>query len=203
MLCPHCKTDLQTINLKDTNIDICPSCHGVWLDKGELEKLIETHAPIFNGAGQADENLSKFIEMEKTTDLTNKDEKLWEGEIECPICGKLMQKSRYAVTSDIVIDSCQQGCGVWLDKGEILRIADYLTTAEKPLTQEQKELVKERLNQFNDANKEKVSPLEFLNKRYYSETELEKDLNTTPTGQYVSIIRMVVEGLLYFLMRRV
>lgn len=187
MLCPHCKIALNSINLKDIQIDICPLCHGVWLDKGELQKLIETHAPIDIDAGQAD---------------SKTDEKLWEGEIECPKCEKLMQKSRYAVTSDTVIDSCRNGCGIWLDKGEIIRIADYLATAEKPLTDIQKEQVKERLRMFNEANKEKVSPWQFLNKRYYSEAELEKDLNTTPAGQYVSIIRMVVEGLMYFLLRR-
>jgi Zn-finger nucleic acid-binding protein len=87
MLCPHCKINLQTLTLKDTNIDICPSCHGVWLDKGELEKLIETHAPIFNGAGQAYRT------------GCDKEEKLYEGEIECPRCKKLMQKYRYAYTS--------------------------------------------------------------------------------------------------------
>jgi Zn-finger nucleic acid-binding protein len=187
MLCPRCQIVLNSIILKDIQIDICPVCHGVWLDKGELQKLIETHAPIDIDAGQADRKI---------------DEKLWEGEIACPICGKLMQKFRYAVTSDIVIDSCREGCGVWLDKGEIIRIADYLATAEEPLSNIQKEQVKERLRTFKEANKNRDSFMQFLNLKSYSQTELEKDLNTTPAGQYVLIIRMVVQGLLYFLLRK-
>ncbi len=201
MLCPRDKIVLNSINLKDIQIDICPLCHGVWLDADELQRILEIDRnelkPIVT-----DGNWLNFIETQKKTGTQIKEEKLWESDIACPICGKLMQKSRYAVTSDTVIDSCKDGCSIWLDKGEILRIADYLATAEKPLTDIQKEQVKERLRTFKEANIEKDSLMQFLNKRYYSQTELENDLNATPGGQYVSIVRMVIQGLLYFLLRR-
>jgi Zn-finger nucleic acid-binding protein len=29
-------------------IDYCPQCRGVWLDRGELDKIIERSAPEFN-----------------------------------------------------------------------------------------------------------------------------------------------------------
>ena len=41
MICPRCNTHLQISNTHDIEIDYCPNCRGVWLDKGELEKIIE------------------------------------------------------------------------------------------------------------------------------------------------------------------
>lgn len=41
--CPKCRVPLFTVNYKDTTIqiDFCNQCEGVWLDKGELEKIIK------------------------------------------------------------------------------------------------------------------------------------------------------------------
>ncbi len=42
MKCPLCKTvDLLTISIQGIEIDCCPDCNGVWLDKGELDVIID------------------------------------------------------------------------------------------------------------------------------------------------------------------
>lgn len=42
MKCPHCtETTLVMTERQGIEIDYCPSCRGVWLDRGELDKLIE------------------------------------------------------------------------------------------------------------------------------------------------------------------
>ncbi|AJC19980.1 zf-TFIIB domain-containing protein [Pandoraea pulmonicola] len=42
MKCPVCGTpDLLMTERQGVEIDYCPSCRGVWLDRGELDKLIE------------------------------------------------------------------------------------------------------------------------------------------------------------------
>lgn len=42
MLCPVCKTtELKMTDRQGIEIDYCPQCRGVWLDRGELDKLIE------------------------------------------------------------------------------------------------------------------------------------------------------------------
>ena len=41
MLCPFDATDLKVVNRQGIDIDWCPACKGVWLERGELEKLIE------------------------------------------------------------------------------------------------------------------------------------------------------------------
>jgi hypothetical protein len=42
MQCPVCKdTQLVISERQGIEIDYCPSCRGVWLDRGELDKLID------------------------------------------------------------------------------------------------------------------------------------------------------------------
>ena len=41
MQCPIDQTDLRPTDRQGIEIDWCPTCRGVWLDRGELDKLIE------------------------------------------------------------------------------------------------------------------------------------------------------------------
>jgi hypothetical protein len=42
MKCPICdNVDLQMTERQGVEIDYCPKCRGVWLDRGELDKIIE------------------------------------------------------------------------------------------------------------------------------------------------------------------
>jgi uncharacterized protein len=41
LLCPSCKVDLVMSDRSGIEIDYCPKCRGVWLDRGELDKIIE------------------------------------------------------------------------------------------------------------------------------------------------------------------
>ncbi len=39
-LCPNDNESMQTVQRSGVEFDICPTCRGVWLDRGELEKLL-------------------------------------------------------------------------------------------------------------------------------------------------------------------
>lgn len=41
MQCPNCNVTLLMTDRQGIEIDYCPQCRGVWLDRGELDKLIE------------------------------------------------------------------------------------------------------------------------------------------------------------------
>jgi Zn-finger nucleic acid-binding protein len=41
MKCPLCDVPMREVNRRGVQIDVCPECKGVWLDRGELEKLME------------------------------------------------------------------------------------------------------------------------------------------------------------------
>ena len=56
MLCPVCKTtNLAMMDRQGIEVDYCPDCRGIWLDRGELDRLIaraegEAPAPVPNRA---------------------------------------------------------------------------------------------------------------------------------------------------------
>ncbi len=41
MNCPKCYEPLRIADRQGIEVDYCPDCRGVWLDKGELDKIIE------------------------------------------------------------------------------------------------------------------------------------------------------------------
>jgi Zn-finger nucleic acid-binding protein len=45
MACPVDGTALVMSERQNIEIDYCPTCRGVWLDRGELDKIIERSAP--------------------------------------------------------------------------------------------------------------------------------------------------------------
>jgi len=51
-MCPNCNVGTQQLNRFDVQLDMCPQCRGVWLDRGELEKVLE-HERAAAGDGSA------------------------------------------------------------------------------------------------------------------------------------------------------
>ena len=46
MKCPVCtQVNLVMAERQGVEIDYCPECRGVWLDRGELDKIIERSSP--------------------------------------------------------------------------------------------------------------------------------------------------------------
>lgn len=45
MQCPVCRVGLVMSDRQGIEIDYCPQCRGVWLDRGELDKIIERSQP--------------------------------------------------------------------------------------------------------------------------------------------------------------
>lgn len=56
MSCPVCRVPLAMSDRQGIEIDYCPQCRGVWLDRGELDKIVERSAapaPAAQAAPQA------------------------------------------------------------------------------------------------------------------------------------------------------
>ena len=53
MTCPRCSGSLHEIDRDGVTIDRCEKCRGVWLDRGELEKLVSRDR---NGRGDDDDD---------------------------------------------------------------------------------------------------------------------------------------------------
>lgn len=55
MLCPQCQVPLSITERQGIEIDWCNQCRGVWLDRGELDKLIErSHQAMAAPLGRAE-----------------------------------------------------------------------------------------------------------------------------------------------------
>ena len=48
MHCPKCGAKLEEAVLERVTVDICPGCHGVWMDEGELEKVTAVQKGLFS-----------------------------------------------------------------------------------------------------------------------------------------------------------
>ena len=72
MKCPVCPdTTLVMMDRQGVEIDYCPACRGVWLDRGELDKLIELAVsqpwmPIDSGGAfsRADASRPDFVDSD-------------------------------------------------------------------------------------------------------------------------------------------
>lgn len=52
MKCPIDEVDLVLAERQGIEIDYCPKCRGVWLDRGELDKIIERSEREDGGRGE-------------------------------------------------------------------------------------------------------------------------------------------------------
>jgi Zn-finger nucleic acid-binding protein len=52
MKCPACSETLTMSERQGVEIDFCPKCRGVWLDRGELDKILEREAALSSGRGE-------------------------------------------------------------------------------------------------------------------------------------------------------
>ncbi|MCX6023640.1 MAG: zf-TFIIB domain-containing protein [Chloroflexi bacterium] len=53
VLCPRCKIELRMSDRQNVEIDYCPQCRGIWLDRGELDKIIDRSMIMMPVAGGA------------------------------------------------------------------------------------------------------------------------------------------------------
>ena len=49
MKCPNCNETLVMADRQGVDVDYCPDCRGVWLDRGELDKIIERTSGYTSG----------------------------------------------------------------------------------------------------------------------------------------------------------
>ncbi len=60
MKCPNCQTTLLITDKKGIEIDYCPDCRGVWLDRGEMEKIIERSAEHYSNRENYEADSRKY-----------------------------------------------------------------------------------------------------------------------------------------------
>ena len=73
MKCPVCKdVTLLMSEKRGVEIDYCPECLGIWLDRGELDKLIEKEEKIYQEARGNNYEYKEDIKDAKKSSHTKK-----------------------------------------------------------------------------------------------------------------------------------
>ncbi len=73
MKCPSCNTALTMSERSGIEIDYCPQCRGVWLDRGELDKIIERSASesLSHPKHRDEDRDGRYAEKERYYDRDN------------------------------------------------------------------------------------------------------------------------------------
>ncbi len=53
MRCPKCSAEMRTYERNGVHVDQCEGCRGIFLDRGELERLTEAEGSFYRGGPSA------------------------------------------------------------------------------------------------------------------------------------------------------
>lgn len=99
--CPKCQQGMEEITHEGITIDRCTNCHGMWFDEDEAHHL-------------------KQIKDSDVLDVGDKHEGAkWDSrsDIDCPRCGKRMEKTADSKQKHIWYEICHEH-GMFMDAGE-------------------------------------------------------------------------------------
>lgn len=102
MNCPICKKALTNIRLEQTSIDVCSEgCGGIWLDRGDLSKII-----------QSGQDITNQLSNSKKTPTPNVGDPR-----HCPRNQMILMKRSY-IEDQAMVDECPKCAGIWIDNLE-------------------------------------------------------------------------------------
>lgn len=132
--CPKCWITMrqEEVDVLGPNIiiDLCPECGGIWLDSGELNKLLK------------DRKLSNYLTKHIGTQSKSK--------LVCPRCGWLMD---IETAENVEVDVCLKCSGVWLDYGELEKLREI---SEAGFEGDELAKAEERLEELRQKDRESV-----------------------------------------------
>lgn len=108
--CPRCEADLSPQALGPNRIERCESCHGVWIAAAEFNQLMH--------------DIDR-LEAVRTRELAHREFEEAVSYLACPRCSEIMERRNFGRSSGIMVDTCKKH-GIWLDRGELRRVAEFL-----------------------------------------------------------------------------
>jgi uncharacterized protein len=103
LTCVKCTSVLDKARVGDVEVDLCPSCGGLWLDHGEIERI---------GRGQTGE----LDKLRTALSGSAQPDPVSETVTSCPACPGALKE---VVLGPVHVDYCNKCHGVFLDKGEL------------------------------------------------------------------------------------
>jgi Zn-finger nucleic acid-binding protein len=120
------KNVTETELFDKVSYDVCSTCGGLWLDRGELDKVASQtpgsveQSTLFNLREMEARNLDNPMLRERLSLIR-----------ECLRDGQRMVKMQFMGDAPIVMDYCKTCGGLWLDKGELSEINRYIKWFDK------------------------------------------------------------------------
>ncbi len=130
------KKETRKAFLRDVEVDVCPKCQGIFLDKNEIEPLTGSH--------RLHEILSKYTGLNSDVQIL------------CPNCGGLMESED---AGNVRVDVCLDCFGVWMDAGELERLASMDHKAFRHLTPEELEAYRKKKEVKREEHEDAVRSL--------------------------------------------
>ena len=65
MKCPADEAELKMTERQGIEIDYCPQCRGVWLDRGELDRIIERSASVSSSSSERGRSEERYDERDR------------------------------------------------------------------------------------------------------------------------------------------
>ncbi len=112
MKCLNGCGSMENTLYKGAEIDVCPSCLGVWLDETQLADIV---------AAADDRWPPGVIEwaLARTERRMTVSANEHERPLECPSCARSLHGVNYQGDSGVIIKTCLRRHGVWLNRGEL------------------------------------------------------------------------------------
>lgn len=144
--CPRCRIPLEIHPYRHYELDKCRQCEGLWLQPDEFSVLTSEFDVYRDDASNPNYSRPGLPQSENY--------------LPCANCQKMMTRRNFKSISGVLIDSCIH-CGVWLDKGELKSIRDFIASGGLDKSQDAK-LVKHDLKM--EALDGRISDLELMEK---------------------------------------
>ncbi len=112
MDCPRCRLSLSPQEYEGENVSFCSTCWGHWLTRSQLDNIVNNVQYKFSKFER--KAVFKTVAEKGDADRQGSEAQL----INCPECGKSMERKRYESQFPVQIDECPNH-GIWLDTGEI------------------------------------------------------------------------------------
>ncbi|HOJ15504.1 MAG TPA: zf-TFIIB domain-containing protein [Deltaproteobacteria bacterium] len=105
MNCPACTSNLVTLELNGVEVDYCFTCQGIWLDNGELERLLSM--------AEGDEGMVSGLMPAAVSEKRRR----------CPVCRRVMEKVETKRQGGVLLDRCDRH-GLWFDRLELRKVLE-------------------------------------------------------------------------------
>lgn len=106
-------------------IDRCPSCGGIWLAPGELERA----EALARKRGKKSADAAVIADLFRRTYVNARRKGEHREAIDCPACDEVMFEREWLYGSQVKVEVCMGCRGVWLDEGELDDLAHFLAAS--------------------------------------------------------------------------